>query len=115
MIYEHLSAKIVLSRARRRALHRRHSSLAKARFGSADYYPFPFSSLPLSLASRNALIAIMQVARVFMARGYCVFDKNRKFEALVPRYHLIVVLKEIAMIPNQGLLLTVHRRAGCLF
>jgi len=43
VIYEHLSAKIVLSQARRsRASHRMHSSLAKARFGPADIYPFPY-------------------------------------------------------------------------
>lgn len=65
-----LFAKIVLSQARRRAPHRRHSSLAKARLGPADYYPFSFPPpLPLPLSIRNALIAIVQVARGYLWRG----------------------------------------------
>lgn len=100
MIYEHLSAKIVLSRARRRALHRRHSSLAKARFGSVDYYPFPFSPLPLSPIIR----VNCDYAGGADIYGAGALRLQRRTENLRPvfvsRYHLTAVLKEIAMIPN---------------
>lgn len=85
MIYEHLSAKIVLSQAERRALHGRHSSLAKARLGSVDYYPFSFSP-PAPIHSQRVNCDYVG-GDIY---GY-VFDENSKYEQLIfiPKYIIL--------------------------
>jgi len=98
VIYERLSAKIVLSQAwRSRASHRMHSSLAKARFGPADIYPFPY---PLFIRINCDFI---QVKRRYLWRGNERFRWRRRKTVFEANVHVALRrcnCREIMLISN---------------